>query len=72
MAKVTWSFSPTCGGAIPFERPQPLFETEASQGPGGQFIVSPDGERFLVNTDVPSYETASIAVVFNWRALLRK
>jgi serine/threonine protein kinase len=48
----------------------PLFQTDAYRGFGPQFVVSRDGQRFLVNTEVPTTEAGRISVVFNWRALL--
>jgi hypothetical protein len=51
---------------------QPLFDTRTWGGLPGQgnyrqqYVVSPDGQRFLVHSIV-SEETAPITVVLNWR-----
>jgi dipeptidyl aminopeptidase/acylaminoacyl peptidase len=51
----------------------PLFKMETRAG--GQrypYDVSPDGQRFLVNTSVEQPESPPITVVVNWTAALRK
>lgn len=60
------------GASFEVESVTPLFQTEADRGPGPQFIVTNDGQRFLVNSEVPSGEPATLQVVFNWQALARK
>jgi len=49
-----------------------LFQTSVTAGPGTPFVVSPDGQRFLINSTVPSTDPPSLSVVFNWPALTRK
>ena len=51
----------------------PLFKIEARAG-GQRYPdhVSPDGQRFLVNTSVEQPEPPPITVVVNWKAALRK
>jgi Tol biopolymer transport system component len=59
------------GDAIDVDAPKPLFQTEADRGPGPQFLVTHDGQRFLVNTRSDTGTQGSLAVVFNWRTMLR-
>ena len=54
------------------DAPKPLFRTEADRGPGPQFIVSPDGQRFLINSEVPTGEPATLAVIVNWQSLVSR
>lgn len=60
------------GGTFEVDNPTPLFQTEADQGPGPQFIVTNDGKRFLVNSEIPSTDPPTLNVVFNWQALVKK
>jgi hypothetical protein len=50
--------------------PTPLFPTRGSRGivslDGQQYVVAPDGQRFLVNI-LPPDTTAAITVILNWR-----
>jgi serine/threonine protein kinase/Tol biopolymer transport system component len=41
-------------------------------GSGDVYGVSPDGQRFLVNTAMVGQETAPVTLVVNWAAALRK
>lgn len=55
--------------------PIPLFETRISKGedrPGNQYVVTADGQRFLVNTVAEGGAYTSINVVLNWTAGLKK
>jgi Tol biopolymer transport system component len=63
---------PSASGVFDVDNPTALFQTDADRGPGPQFIVTNDGQRFLVNSEVPSTEPASLSVVFNWQSLIRK
>ncbi|MEQ1761254.1 MAG: protein kinase [Vicinamibacterales bacterium] len=49
----------------------PLFSARigsAQQGPNGaQYVVSPDGQRFLLNTVIEDPSSAPITVVLNWK-----
>ena len=52
--------------------PVPLFVTRMPGGPlqGGfrqQYAVSPDGQRFLINSLIPT-PASPITLVLNWRA----
>jgi Tol biopolymer transport system component len=58
--------------AFDFDAPSPLFQTNADRGPGPQFIVTNDGKRFLVNSEIAVGAPESLAVVTNWQALLKK
>jgi Tol biopolymer transport system component len=62
----------TSGPTFEVDNAVPLFKTEADRGPGPQFIVTNDGQRFLVNSEVPTTDQGTLNVVFNWRALLKK
>ena len=52
--------------------PVPLFETRvggwAGGLPGPQYVVSPDGRRFLMNTLREEAITSPITVILNWKA----
>ena len=55
--------------------PKPLFETHISRGedrPGDQYVVSSDGQRFLVNTLAEERGYGIISLVLNWTAGLKK
>jgi Tol biopolymer transport system component len=59
------------GPTFTVETPTPLFQTESDRGAGPQYIVTADGQRFLVNTEVPSGAQSTLSVVFNWQSLLK-
>ena len=40
--------------------------------PGSMYDVSPDGQRFLVNTLAAEATSAPITLVVNWPALLKR
>jgi hypothetical protein len=53
----------------------PLFEMRPSIGQGSFFDVSPDGQRFLVNSipgSAADQTPAPITLVVNWTSALRK
>jgi Tol biopolymer transport system component len=55
--------------------PRALFETRISKGeerPGTQYVVSADGQHFLVNTVAEEGAYTPINVVLNWTATLKK
>jgi Tol biopolymer transport system component len=64
------------GSRLDFGEPRPLFRTNAAGPLGGgvrfNYDVSPDGERFLINTDAGDPATTGIHVIVNWPALLKK
>jgi hypothetical protein len=47
----------------------PLFRTEFDTGllPRQQYVVSPDGQRFLINAVVDVIEPPSITLILNWK-----
>ena len=51
---------------------QALFQTTVTPGPGTPYVVSPDGQRFLINSTIPSTDPPSLSIVFNWPALVQK
>jgi hypothetical protein len=57
----------TSGASIELGTPVKLFRIESS--PGGEFDVSADGRRFLVNVPEPGVSSAP-TVVLNWTAAL--
>jgi len=59
------------GSAFEVGAVQPLFATRAG-GPGSVYDVSPDGQRFLVNTLMEETAAEPITLVVNWPALLKK
>ena len=62
-------------GASRFGSPKPLFKTQVYPGVSQlrtHYVPSPDGSRFLVHTRTSETPTASITVVLNWPALLKK
>jgi Tol biopolymer transport system component len=59
---------PTVGALVP------LFRTELASGSAGlgfltrqQYVVSPDGQRFLINAPIEAVDPASISVILNWK-----
>jgi hypothetical protein len=50
---------------------KPLFTTRAG-GPRSWYAVSPDGQRFLINTIPEQATSAPITVVLNWTAGLKR
>ena len=60
-------------GIAPFHAVKPLFDTHALTigNTGSMYDVSPDGQRFLVNTLADEDAAAPITLVVNWPALLR-
>ena len=63
----------TLGSLVEIGQPQPLFQTRIEVSTGitwHQYDVTPDGQRFLVNT--PEIVTSPATVVLNWPALLKR
>ena len=57
------------------DSPRPLFETtmqRADLGWNKQYVPSPDGQRFLINTQGQDSNASLIAVVLNWTSPLQK
>ena len=63
---------PVSGGGATFQAgvPRPLFRAALQPGPGTPFDVSADGERFLVNSAIPSRAPQALRMIVNWSALL--
>jgi Tol biopolymer transport system component len=61
----------TQGDTFEVGRTQPLFDVR-SQRPGNVFEVTPDGQRFLVNTASDQLNAGSVTLVLNWTAALRR
>ena len=62
------------GSAFEVGAVRPLFDTRALTigNTGSMYDVSPDGQRFLVNTLAEEAAPAPITLVVNWPALLKK
>jgi WD40 repeat protein/predicted Ser/Thr protein kinase len=69
--RVLMSALVTTGPAFEVAAPRPLFSMNVVTRPGPVYDVSPDGQRFLVATPVPSRIPPSINVLTNWPSLLR-
>jgi serine/threonine protein kinase/Tol biopolymer transport system component len=59
------------GSAFAVDEVRPLFDTRLG-GLRYAYDVSPDGQRFLVNTIVEDAQAAPITLVVNWPALMKK
>ncbi len=59
------------GDTFQVGRTQPLFDIRP-QRPGSFFDVTPDGQRFLVNTSTQPQNSAPMTLVVNWPAELKK
>jgi serine/threonine protein kinase/Tol biopolymer transport system component len=56
--------------AIEAGKPAPLFQTPfafAAQGPRAGYVVSADGQRFLMNAAPDGGSSLSVAVILNWQ-----
>ena len=62
------------GSAFEVGAVRPLFDTRAPRtiNPRSAYDVSPDGQRFLVNTLAEQAAPAPITLVVNWPALLKR
>ena len=62
------------GSAIEVGAVRSLFDTRAPSAINSRaaYDVSPDGQRFLVNTLAEQAAPAPITLVVNWRALLKR
>jgi len=56
-------------GKLVLGPPVPLFRTEIDSSPlvRQQYVVSPDGQRFLINAATDVIEPPSITVILNWK-----
>jgi serine/threonine protein kinase/Tol biopolymer transport system component len=57
------------GGKIGFGPPLPLFRTEFDTSflSRQQYVVSPDGQRFLINAATDAIDPPSITFILNWK-----
>ena len=49
-----------------------LFHVNAAPGPGDPFDMTADGQRFIVNTSLPTAAPPSLVVLYNWPDLIKK
>ena len=52
-------------GALSLGSPKPLFQVPAIRQLGLQYVVSADGQRFLLNTQTA--DPPSITMILNWK-----
>jgi Tol biopolymer transport system component/tRNA A-37 threonylcarbamoyl transferase component Bud32 len=52
--------------------PQQLFQSNVKFVPGRPYAVSPDGQRFLINTPAEANNPAPMIIVLNWTATLKQ
>ncbi len=57
------------GGGLELGPPRVLFPVSIVRTPGAQYVVTGDGQRFLVNTPIPDDKAPALHVVFNWTSL---
>jgi len=64
---------PVKGSGARFEAgtPTPLFQVDHVPSAGPIFDVAPDGQRFIINTTVPSKVPPHVVVIVNWPALIK-
>ena len=64
------------GRSLDIGLPQPLFTTRIGRvliSPlGAQYVVSADGQRFLMNTVVQSARPTPIRLILNWNPAARR
>ena len=63
---------PVTGSGIQFQASaaKPLFRIKPQPGPGVSFDVTADGQRFIVDTAIPSTVPPSLTLIVNWPALI--
>ena len=70
------SVAMTPGSASPFGRPAPLFQTAIFGGGASvnnwYWDVTPDGQRFLINTVIAGNDPSILNVVLNWQSGLAR
>lgn len=66
------SVSVTTGPRFNWDAPRPLFETTFRGGTYASYVVSRDGQRFLMNVPLGMAEESPITVVLNWTTRLRR
>jgi eukaryotic-like serine/threonine-protein kinase len=73
MDSMLMSVPVTLGSLAEVGKPQPLFQTRVEPATGviwHQYDLSPDGQRFLVNT--PEAVSSPVTVFLNWPAVLKQ
>lgn len=63
------------GDPIALGTPRPLFKTgiaASTNGTADQYVVTRDGQRFLMLDPAPSVEPPSLTIITNWTNLLKK
>ena len=57
-------------GKLVLGTPVPLFRTEYDTGflPRQHYVVSPGGQRFLMNAATDAIDPPSITLILNWKA----
>jgi len=61
------------GSTVEMSAPKPLFITKVrNYGAPNRYVVSPDGQRFLVNAPAGDGAVAPITIVVNWTSGLKK
>jgi eukaryotic-like serine/threonine-protein kinase len=60
------------GSALEVPAADMLFQVNVAPGPGDPFDLTPDGQRFIVNTALPAAAPPSIVVLYNWPELINK
>ena len=59
-------------GTFEVQTVKALFQTTVAATGGVSYVVSDDGQQFLINSRVQSTAPPSLGVIFNWPALVRK
>jgi Tol biopolymer transport system component len=59
-------------GTFRVETAKALFQTTVAATAGSSYVVSDDGQWFLVNSRAQSTSPPALGVIFNWPALVRK
>lgn len=60
------------GASLEIGAVRPLFQARTLSGPGRRYDVSPDGQRFLINTLEGEEELSPLTLVVNWTTEIRK
>jgi len=73
-AERTMMSVPVNGSGARFDAgtPSPLFQIDHVPSAGPIFDVTADGQRFIINTAVPSKVSPHVVVIVNWPALLQR
>ena len=58
------------GSTLQVSAPEELFDAGLLPGPGSPFDMTADGQRFVLNTVLPSRAPPSLVVLYNWPRLI--